>query len=181
VVVAAQAGFGVMVFVWAFICTFAAVLAEIVFGSYGLIVPVFSVTAFYFLVLLDWRQSVPLLLVLGSALDLVFGRRFPCELVVVPVLVPLALGWRRHGDCIHRVAQMIPGLVVGAVSASAALVLVRLPGAGLTWDFAWRNALIFAEFAVGGALGLPLISALLDRLAARFDLPRFDSVQKMLG
>lgn len=170
-----------MVFVWAFICMFGAVVAELVLGGYGLIVPVFAVCSFYFLVLLDWRVSLPLLLVLGSVLDLAFGRRFPCQVVVVSLLVPLALGWRRHGDCIHRLAQVIPGIVVGSVSGSVALVLVRLPGSGLTWDFAWRNAVIFAEFALGGALALPAVSALFDRFAARFDLPRFDSVQKMIG
>jgi len=170
-----------MFYVWLCMSVFGGIVLELAFGFEGLIVPVFASCSFYFLVLCGWRLSFPFLAVCGSLLDLAFGRHFPVQLFVLAALVPMSSGWRRHGDCVHWVLQAIPGFLVGLVSGSLTLLLVRFPGAVLDWGFVWRNVWLLFQFSIGGGLCFPVVSCVLDRLALRFDFPRYGSVQKVLG
>ena len=167
--------------VWLFICAFAAVLLELSFGRHGLIVPWFTVCVFYFSVLGDWRRHAPLLLLLGALLDFSFGRHIPCRLFVLAAVIPLAHSWRRHGDCIHRGAQAVPGFFAGAINGALALMLVRFPTTGIGRAYWWEYGWIFLQYALGGALALPVLAASLDRLAERLDLPRYHAIQKIVG
>ena len=167
-----------MFFLWLICCSYVAAIIEWLAGGHALVLPVFLVVAFYFTVLRGWRDVWLVLAVLGTVLDLAFGRSVPVTLMVLVPVQMLAGWWRRLGDCRHWEAQMFPGLGLGLMSGVGLLILLRIPGSdwgrGMTLDV----IRVLGETVVGAALLLPLVCVVLDRGAKAMALPQYRKVRQ---
>ena len=166
-----------MLTVWLLCSIFLALVAEVILGNHGLRVPLFALAAFYVTVVHGWRRPLVWLLLLGTCLDLAYGRSFPASLLALPAVLPVAMFWRRHGDCRHAAAQVLAGAAVGLLSALAAVLGLVLPGA--RWDAALGGEVILmlVEGALAGGLILPLLCLGLDAVAEAMVFDRYQQVR----
>jgi hypothetical protein len=167
-----------MMTLWTVCCAFLALIVELVIGGYGVVLPVFPVTVFYFTVVRGWRRTAVLFLVLGTVMDLACGRTVPVAVLAVPGVQAVAMFWRRHGDCRLRGAQAAPGFAVGALNGALLLVLLVLPGARWGEALAGEVATLLAEVALGAAVLLPLLCAGLDAAAEQMVFDSYRQVRE---
>jgi len=154
-----------MMTVWTLCCAFLALIFELLVGDHGIALPIYPITVFYFTVVRGWRRTALWFLLLGTLLDLAFGRSVPVVTLVVPGVQAFAMFWRRHGDCRTRGAQAAPGFVVGTLSGVLMLVLLVLPGARWGAPLAGEVVVLLAEVALGATALLPLACVVLDAAA----------------
>jgi hypothetical protein len=166
-----------MMTVWTLCCVFLALVVELLAGDYGFALPVFPVAVFYFTVVCGWRRTAVPFLVLGTILDLAFGRSLPVATLAVPGIQAFGMFWRGHGDCRRRGAQAAPGLAVGALSGSLMLVLLVLPGARWGAALGGDAAVLLAEVSLGAAVLLPLLCVALDAAAEQMVLDSYRHVR----
>ncbi len=167
-----------MTTIWTLCCAFVALVVELVAGYYGLVLPAFPVTVFYFTVVRGWRRTAAPFLVLGSVLDLAFGRSAPVETLAVPAVQAFAMFWRRHADCRPRAVQVVPGLVAGLVTGGLMALLLVLPGAGAGESLLAETVLLLAEAALGAAGLLPVVCAVLDGAAEQMVFDTYRQVRE---
>jgi hypothetical protein len=167
--------------VWTLVCCFFAVGLELVVGNYGFALPIFACMAFCLITALGAQRVFPLLALGGAVLDLSYARGVPAQLLLLPLLVVVSNLWRKHGDCVHPLAQFLPGCIVGAISSALLVLLVRLPGSSLGWDILWRNGWIILQGLVGGALLMPGAVALTDGFGKRFGLALYAKARSRGG
>jgi uncharacterized YccA/Bax inhibitor family protein len=159
--------------VWTLVCSFLAVGVELVIGKYGLVVPVFASTAFCLITAQGGKRAFPTLALTGAILDLSYARHVPAQLLLLPLLIVTSEIWRKHGDCQHPAAQLLPGCIIGAVSSAILVLVVRLPGSTWGWDILWRNGWIILQGLFGGAILVPCLAPFLDGWGQRFGLPLY--------
>ncbi len=159
--------------VWILLCSLMAAGIELVVGGYGLCLPVFAAVAFCLLVAQGARRSLPWLVLAGAVLDLSYARALPAQAVLLVLLALLAAAWRRHGDCIHPLAQTLPGIAVGGLSGAVLVLLVSLPGLAPGWGTVRQQGWILLQGLGGGAVLTPFAMALLDGGARRLGLPLY--------
>ena len=155
-----------------FITVLAAIHAETLVGSMGVLAPLTALTVFYFSVTLGVAPGVLVGIVAGAVLDALYCRAFfatPLEMALVATLAPI---WIRQGDP----ASSLPNLLPGAVAAS----LVSLPQ--ILWNAwesdAWSRGFLLVAFSVGfGAFAFPPLIHFLDFLAARLSLPKYKTAR----
>lgn len=156
--------------VWILLCSLLAAGLELVVGGYSLCLPVFAAVAFCLLVAQGVRRALPWLVLAGAVLDLSYARALPAQAVLLVLLALLATAWRRHGDCLHPLAQILPGIVLGALSGAVLVVLVSLPGLAPSWGAVRQQGWILLQGVGGGAVLTPLAMALLDGGGRRLGL-----------
>jgi hypothetical protein len=159
--------------VWTLVCSFFAVGVELIFGKYGFAIPVFAATAFCLITAQGGKRAFPVLAIMGAMLDLSYARHVPAQLLLLPLLIAASELWRKHGDCQHPAAQLLPGCIVGGMSGAVLVLVVRLPGSTLGWGILWRNGWIILQGVAGGAVLVPCLAPFLDGWARRLGLPLY--------
>ena len=167
-----------MWFLWLICCAFSAVVIELLAGGYGLVLPVFLVTSFYFTVVRGWREPLPVLMVMGTILDLAVGRGVPAMLLLLLPVQALGQYWRKFGDCRSAGAQALPGLAMGLVIGTGLVLVLRLPGSGWGLGLLSDTIRVTTQAVVGSALLLPLECKVLDRAAKAMALSQYRKVRQ---
>jgi len=161
---------------WFWCVTALSVLVEVMLGTRGLALPCLLVVAFYFAVLRPWRRVLFPLLVAGLLVDLLFGRSFPCHLVMLPIVILGGQYWRRYGELRSVVVQVLPGLGVGLVAGLVLLLhMIFQPGGAVLADVRWCVFWLAGQ-ALGGAVLLPLLCWGGDRQARLLAVRRYARV-----
>jgi len=167
-----------MLFVWLTVCGFISMLLELLCGNHGLLVPLLLLSAFYFTITVGWRRTVIPFAVLGAVADLVLGRSLPALICLLPIVMMLALFWRRHGDCAMIPLQVLPGTAVGFVAVSGLLIMESLTVERLSAGLLRHSLWLLFHCTLAGALLLPFLCSLYDRLAAGMAFPCYRNVRK---
>lgn len=162
-----------MAWCWLYCIGMLAMIAEIIVGNSGFFVPVLALAAFYVCVVFGWRRTLLVFAVLGSFLDLAVGRSVPLQLALLAVALLMAQFWRRHGDCAHPAAQVLPGVILGSTCGTLAWLTCRPPDAFFNLGGMLMDVSVFLIAAVSGAVLLPLGCLLLDTMGARLDVALF--------
>ncbi|OGV66849.1 MAG: hypothetical protein A3K18_30380 [Lentisphaerae bacterium RIFOXYA12_64_32] len=166
-----------MAWVWLAFCAFFSMVLETVLGNHGVAVPVVHVVAFYLVVAFGWQRALVPMALAGTLLDVVLGRTFPCSLLALPVVMVLALFWRRQGDCRHRLVQAIPGGLVGLISGSAVIACERVLTAQLNGPLVLGLVGLLLRVSVGGAVALPVLAWVLDAAGRRLAVGGYSHAQ----
>ena len=163
-----------MIFWMWFWCVSAlSVLLEVMLGTRGLAMPCLLTAAFYFAVIRPWSRVLFPLLAAGLSVDLLFGRTFPCHLVMLPLVIMGGQYWRRYGDLRSLMVQVLPGLYVGMVAGVGLLLyMVFRQGAAVLTDVRW-SVFWLAGQTLGGAVLLPLGCCLGDTIARLLAIRRY--------
>jgi hypothetical protein len=162
---------------WCIICALAAAVIEVMVGTGGWYLPCFALVSFYFLVICDVHRVVWILAATGLLIDLLLNRCAPASVLLLGPLCALAGLWRQHGDCVVAPAQLVPGLLVGAVTGFVFLVAVRIPSYGLGASGTVRAMGFMVVLTLVGGLLLPIVCALLDSLARGLNLDQYRQAQ----
>lgn len=167
-----------MTWVWLVFCSFFSMLLETVLSTHGVAVPAVHAVAFYLVVAYGWQRVLVPTAVAGMMLDVVLGRVFPCSLLALPLVMVMALFWRRQGDCRHRALQVIPGALVGLVTGTVAVACERALPAQFNGQLVLGLAALILRVALGGAVALPVLAWALDGVARRLAVCDYSNVQE---
>ncbi len=151
-----------------FVTVLAAIHAETLAGSMGILIPLTALTVFYFSATLGAAPGMLIGITAGAILDALYCRSVfvtPFEMAAVAAFAPI---WIRQGDP----ASSLPNLLPGAI----ATLLVSLPQ--ILWNAwendAWPRTLLLATFSAGfGAFVFPPLIHFLDFAATRLSLPKY--------
>jgi hypothetical protein len=162
--------------IWLFCLTTLSALVEVILGTRGLAMPCLLVTAFYFAVIRPWQRVLFPLLAAGVAVDLLFGRSFPCHLVMLGIVFAGAQYWRRHGDLRSLAVQAFPGLFVGLVAGMGLLLYMAFrQGVAVLQDGRWCVTWLAGQALWGVAL-LPVLCWCGDGAARLLAVRRYGRV-----
>lgn len=167
-----------MIWAWQFWCAFCGLLLELILGRHGWCAPVVLLIAFHFTVVLGWRAALIPGLITGALLDLMLGRDLPVTVLLLPPVLLAGLFWRRHGDCQHTVAQILPGAAVGLVAGTGLVLCVSLPAEHWHVSLFLHNFRLLLGCVAWGTLLLPLLCWILNRFARGMALRGYESVQR---
>lgn len=158
---------------------FAAVLVELIAGSYGFWIPAAAWIVFYASVTYGWQSGVMLALIQGAAIDAVFGRDRLLSSLVLLAVVAIARVWIHRADGKTLWMRALPGMLIGLVCVmpQAAIYAFRL---GSNPDLILSSTLsCFFSIALS-TLALPLATVMLDSAAILLGLPLFAKARERL-
>lgn len=158
---------------------FGALLAELGIGRYGVAAPVLATAVFYLATIYGWRRPFLPAVFAGAVLDATLGRHAPVSvLLVLPLALGLAQFWRHEGICRYLMVQMLPGAFLGLFQAAVLLTAESFLGERFFWGLLRHNLWAALQLMVGGMVALPLVCGVLDRVARRLALPRYQEIQE---
>ena len=161
---------------WMTSALMAGALLEELLGTGGVLLPLTAMVAFYFFVLRCWRHALLLAWVIGTMVDMSFGRSFPYYLVLMPLVLLVARVWKGYQMTHLYVAQILPGIVIGGVTGLFASVTSLLKLEENT-PFPFFSFLLLTLKCMGlTAFVLPLLVWLLESCTKVLGLRRFTRV-----
>ena len=151
-------------------------LLEVLLGSYGVLLPLTALVAFYFFVLKCWRQALLLSWIIGTLVDLAYGRSFPYYLLLIPLVLGTARLWREYQMTHLYAAQFIPGLLIGFLTGVFASVVSCLSIAD-DMPLPWLSCIWLTLKCMGvTAVATPLLVWLLECCSKLLGLRRFTRI-----
>lgn len=158
---------------------FAAVIIELLAGSYGFWIPAAAWIVFYASVTYGWQSGVMLALVQGAAIDVVFGRDRLLSSLALLAVVAIARIWIHRADGKTLWMRAMPGMLIGLVCVmpQAAIYTFRL---GSNPDLILSSTLSGLFSVAVSTLALPLCTAVLDSAALLLGLPLFAKARERL-
>lgn len=162
---------------WLIGCCLAALFAEITAGYFGIPVPVTAAFFFYnCLVFSKLSACLPFILT-AAVYDATLGRTIPFTCLLLLLVLPLAAGWKKHGDCSKLHAQILPGIVFAGETFLLRLLLGLTSGGQFSSDSMLREMITLALLFLCALAILPLSCLILDGIAQRLDLPLYKNIQ----
>lgn len=159
--------------IWMFLCSFAMLWLEIQLARAGILFPGALFVTFYFGISEGLRQGMICGMLTGACAEVILARTFsglPLFLLVYIFLVY----FRQYGDRISIINHALAGLGLGMLNAAYVLTVENLHlRQGWSLLSGSRALGLFALAALAGLVLPPLLIPVLDFLAARLGLPRF--------
>jgi len=164
-----------------FLLLFVAGFCELAVGNLGLFAPLLAVAVFYAGNAFRWEQVLPLAVIVIAAHEAFLARQFAPGIVLLAPTIAAARLWTRHGNREALPLQALPGAAVGLVWGIGVTAAESLRDGALA-AMPWRHHLwLLLQAALAGALALPLICAVCDRLARKAFLPRYARAAAKFG
>jgi uncharacterized membrane protein len=155
-----------------FVCFFSAVLAEVMLGDIGIVIPLTAMAVFYFSVSFGWQPGLIVAVMAGSTVDLLYARSIILSPLLFGVISLMSIFWLLREESKSPLMNTIPGLFIGL------LAVLPPAGAGL-----WNTGISYSSLSqtvsnsflgiFSAVLGLPVMIVLLDELSSRTGLPGF--------
>ncbi len=166
-----------MKWLWLMTVLTLAALLELAAAAQRLLIPVLALSGVYLAVVYGGKRVIVLLLFAAVLLDAVLMRHGPATSLAVLPALSIAAFWRRHGNCRHLPAQVVPGLVAAVAYTLTLMAWKALTASPLVLAELMMDSIFLVEAAVGGALLMPVLCALLDMCAFRLQLPLYAEVR----
>jgi hypothetical protein len=162
-----------------FLIIFFSIFFEIIFGSFGFIVPVSACAVFYISVNYGWKLSIILSLVVGLIIDVLFGRHGLHTSYLLFLIAIFGIYWLHKGILKIIRIQIIPGVIIGGIYAAPQLFscYYTYDSGFLLFMFKLLNLLFI--IIITGIL-LPFIILLFDSFSEKLGIPVYIKAKKRL-
>jgi hypothetical protein len=157
-----------------FLLLFMAVTLEVAGGGFGLVLPLTASAVFYLGGMLGWRAALPLAVLAGAWLDLLFGRPWLASSVAMVAVCLGSQAWPTGERGQPLGIYLLPGAFLGGVTALVPSLAEWLATGGepsLALVLGMAGQAVAAT--VFGALLLPSLILAVDLAAGIFRLPQF--------
>ena len=162
-----------------FLILFFTIYIELIFGSFGLVLPAVACAVFYFAVNYGWKLTLIIAIIAGMLLDILFGRgTFYSPFTFIAVTI-FGSYWLHKGVVKVVSIQWIPGVMVALISSAPVFFSTysRYDSGFILLIF---MLLKFLSSLILGGLFLPMLVLILDVLSVKFELPEYFNAKKRL-
>ena len=163
-----------------FMLLFLAIYAEVMSGSFGMIIPLTVLAVFYVSVTYGWHVGMAVGGTAGIIIDSLYGRS-PCfSAFTMAGVAGLAMFWLYKGDVRHLRFQVIPGLVIPVIYILPPLAQNFLslgPGVFAFVD----DATMLVAAGLVGCIILPVMVLALDAFNSLFKLEEYMKAKDRLA
>lgn len=163
---------------WAIFCITLAAILELTAGNFRLPIPLIAAVCFYLTVVYQWKVAVAACLLPAGMVDAFLGRPAPCTAMLLAGAAALGVFWKHEGDCRKAALQLLPGLLFGGIAVLWLVICRLLVNAGLQGGGFLGEATLMMRLGLCALLSIPVTATLLDALARRLDLPRYENAQQ---
>ena len=165
--------------VFLFLILFLSIFCEVIFGSFGLIVPVSACAIFYISVNYGWKLSIVLSLLTGLVIDVLFGRHGFLTSYLLFFISIFAVYWLHKGILKIIRLQVIPGIFIGLIYAAPQLLSCYFAYDSGFLLFLYKIISLMFTIILSAAL-LPFMVLIMDSFSEKFDLPLYVKAKKRL-
>jgi cell shape-determining protein MreD len=152
---------------------------EILFGSYGIIIPFVAIVVFYLTIVYNAKLGIVLAITFGFVLDVLYARTYYVSPVTLSLVSLFAVFWLRKGNLKDIRLQMLPGAVIAFICIIPHLVINYFLFEGSFFIF-FINILVLMVGIISGAILLPFIILVLDSLSRKLKLNLYVNSKKRL-
>ena len=161
---------------FAFFVIFISVYLEVLFGSFGILLPCTAFSVFYLSVTHSVKIGVIIGIIAGTTLDMLYGREIMLSPFSMIVIALLGHYWLFQGDIDSLLLHFLPGAAVAGISV---LPIVLFNVIFLNTSISNFINCFFAIIA--GGIILPFLIAILDYFAGITGLTQYKTAkQRML-
>jgi hypothetical protein len=162
-----------------FLILFFSIFSEIVFGSFGFVVPVSACAIFYISVNYGWKLSIILGLLVGLVVDVLFGRHGLHTPYLLFIIAIMGTYWLHKGILKIIRLQVIPGVIIGIVYTAPQMFFCYYTYDSGFMLFLFKLLSLTFTVIITATL-LPFMILLFDSFSEKLGIPVYIKAKKRL-
>ena len=163
-----------------FLLLFISFFCEMLFGSYGIIIPFIAVMIFYLTMIYTLKIGISLAVIAGLILDILYGRMFYITPLTLSVISFFSIFWLRKGVVKSIHLQILPGGAASFIFTFPLLAINYFLHASGFYLF-FINILILLLAIILGAILLPITIFILDAINTKLKINLYTNSKKRLN
>jgi len=161
-----------------FLMLFLSVYLEILFGTFGIILPLTALLIYYLSAVFGWGVFLFIGIIAGIFIDSLYGRSIFISPAVLGGVAMIPAFWTPNPEKVPLMLYTLPGMIASAGTVGPVLLLHNLTeGISLQSGLHQLSQLLFAVFC--GAILMPSLILLLDFIAFKLGIETFRKIRKI--
>ncbi len=163
-----------------FLLLFLSIFCELLFGSYGIIIPFTAIIIFYLTMIYNLKIGIILAVIAGFLLEILYARTFYISPITLSFISIFSVFWLHKGVVKGIHLQMLPGGIVSFIYTFPILLInYFLYESGLIIFF--TNILVLLGAIIFGAVLLPITILLLDIINLKLKISLYTNSKKRIS
>ena len=163
-----------------FLLLFLSIFCELLFGSYGIIIPFTAIIIFYLTMIYNLKIGIILAVIAGFLLEILYARTFYISPITLSFISIFSVFWLHKGVVKGIHLQMLPGGIVSFIYTFPILLInYFLYESGLIIFF--TNILVLLGAIIFGAVLLPITILLLDTINIKLKINLYADSKKRIS